>query len=154
MEPEGLTAANLKGWPDLSGQTLKPTLDALQLWSQVAGKVRMMLTPWENHSWHLPLYVTAQGLGTGLITAGARGFSIDFALLSDELVIRTTDGQTRSIALAPRSIASFYAAMMSALAELGFAVRINTMPNEIADAVPFHQDVTVRAYDADMARAY
>ena len=41
-------------WPDLAIFDLRPTTDALHLWSQVVGKVRLMLTPWINHSCRQP----------------------------------------------------------------------------------------------------
>ena len=44
-------------WPELSD--LRPTMETLQLWTQIVGKVRLAQTPWLNHSWHTPLYVTA-----------------------------------------------------------------------------------------------
>lgn len=142
------------GWPDLSALELKPTLDTLHLWSQIAGKIRMMATPWENHGWHLPLYVTAQGLGTGLMNAGTISFSIDFDLLADLLVIRTTQGRQIDIELAPRGVASLYAATMAALEEIGVQLTIDPMPNEIPGAIPFHKDEAVRVYDGEVARAY
>ncbi|MGC1663971.1 MAG: DUF5996 family protein, partial [Bradyrhizobium sp.] len=43
-------------WPDLAAIDLRPTTDALHLWSQVVGKVRLMLTPWINHSWQATFY--------------------------------------------------------------------------------------------------
>ena len=64
-----MTNATSQGWPDLAGLDLQPTTDALHLWSQVVGKIRLMMTPWLNHSWHVPLYVSASGLSTGLIPA-------------------------------------------------------------------------------------
>ena len=54
-----------EGWPDLSQLDLPPVTEALHLWSQVVGKIRLSLTPWVNHSWHVPLYVSARGLTTG-----------------------------------------------------------------------------------------
>ena len=36
----------------------------LQLWTQIVGKLRLALTPWLNHGWHVPLYVSARGLGS------------------------------------------------------------------------------------------
>ena len=42
----------------------KDTCETLHLWTQVIGKVRLALTPWLNHSWHVTLHVTARGLGT------------------------------------------------------------------------------------------
>src|SRR6267142_93007 len=97
-----------KGWPDLSQLDLQPTTGALHLWSQVVGKVCLSLTPWTNHSWHVPLYVSAHGLSTGLIPTGPGAFEIEFDLIGDTLIIRNTDGHEKRVALAPQSVATFY----------------------------------------------
>ena len=149
-----MTTADARGWPDLSGLDLQPTTDALHLWSQVVGKIRLMLTPWVNHSWHVPLYISAAGLTTGLIPAGERAFEIEFNLLADLLTIRASDGQMRQVALKPQSVASFYAETMRALDALGLHVELDPMPCELAKALPFHEDAAVRAYDGDVARSY
>ena len=141
-------------WPDLAAVPLQPTLETLQLWAQVVGKVRMMLTPWENHSWHVTLYVTARGLGTGLVPGGGIAFSMEFDLLGDMLVIRTVAGGEARVPLASGSLASFYHATMASLRRLGIAVKIDPVPCEIADAVAFDADQEHRRYDGDAARLY
>ncbi|HMH65248.1 MAG TPA: DUF5996 family protein [Rhizomicrobium sp.] len=141
-------------WPDLSRYDLQPTIAALHLWSQVVGKIRLSLTPWTNHSWHVPLYVSARGLSTGLIPAGARAFEIEFNLFDDVLVLRDSAGQEQRVALAPQSVAAFYAGTMSALGALGIDVHIDPMPCELPEAIPFHSDEVIRAYDGETARAY
>ena len=40
------------------------TCDTLHLWTQIAGKFRLALTPLVNHWWNVPLYVTSRGLTT------------------------------------------------------------------------------------------
>ncbi|MBO0758116.1 MAG: hypothetical protein J2P54_19895, partial [Bradyrhizobiaceae bacterium] len=80
-------------WPDLARRDLLPTTDALHLWSQVVGKVRLMLTPWINHSWQATLYLSGRGFTTGLLHAGARAFEMEFDLLEDVLRIDVADGQ-------------------------------------------------------------
>ena len=42
----------------------KTHADTLHLWTQIVGKIRLVQTPWLNHSWHVALYVTARGLTT------------------------------------------------------------------------------------------
>ena len=59
-------------WPDLPYPAWRDTVVTLQLWTQIVGKVRLALTPWVNHSWQVPLYVTARGLGTSAIPVGGR----------------------------------------------------------------------------------
>jgi hypothetical protein len=141
-------------WPDLANLDLLPTTDALHLWSQAVGKVRLMLTPWINHSWHATFYLSARGLTTGPIHAGARAFEMEFDLFDDVLRIDVTDGQTRRVRLEPQSVAAFYSAMLHALAQLELTVDILPMPCEIPGAIAFTDDHASRPYDGDTARAY
>jgi len=141
-------------WPDLSQLDLSPTITALHLWSQVIGKIRLSLTPWTNHSWHVPLYVSPHGLSTGVIPIGPRAFEIAFDLIRDTLIIHDTDGQESRVALAPQSVAAFYASTMQALNALDIEVRVNPMPCELPEAVPFPDDTVMRAYDGQTARTY
>ena len=53
--------AEREGWPELRYESWRETAATLHLWTQIAGKVRLSLTPWVNHSWQVPLYVTARG---------------------------------------------------------------------------------------------
>jgi len=149
-----MSDAQAMQWPDLSRLELQPTTDALQLWSQIVGKIRLSLTPWVNHSWHVPLYVSARGLSTGLIPAGPRGFDIEFDLIGDALIIRDSSGGQSRVALTRQSVAAFYAGTVQALRDLGIDVQLNPMPCELPEAVPFHSDNVVRDYDGETARAY
>jgi hypothetical protein len=112
----------------------------------------MALTPPLNHWWHVPLYVSARGLTTSLIPYGKSGFEMEFDFQAHQLVVRTTDSRTKTIALAPRSVADFYRETMSTLRELGIEVEIWKMPVEIADPIPFDQDTVHAAYDAAAAQ--
>jgi len=141
-------------WPELPYDAWKDTAATLQLWTQVAGKVRLALTPWLNHSWHVALYVTARGLTTGPMPADARTLQIDFDFIDHVLWLRASDGQFRQIMLKPTPVAEFYADVMIALKELGVAVKISTMPCEIADCVPFDRDTKHASYDAGYANRF
>jgi hypothetical protein len=142
------------GWPDLSQLDLQPTAETFHIWSQVVGKIRLSRTPWTNHSWHVPLYVSANGLTSGLIPAGPRAFEIEFDLIGDALIIRDTDGLQKQLALTRQSVATFYANTIQALKDLGIDVHIDPMPCELPDAVSFHNDHVVRTYEAGTARAF
>ena len=91
----------------------------LQLWTQIVGKIRLSLTPWLNHSWHVTLYVTARGLTTSPIPYGPRVFQISFDFIDHQLRIETSDGAQRQLPLRPQSVADFYAAVIAALAGVG-----------------------------------
>ena len=60
-------------WPDLPYPTWRETAATLPLWTQIVGKIRLALTPWVNHGWQVPLYVTARGLATSPIPIDSRG---------------------------------------------------------------------------------
>jgi len=146
--------SNAERWPELPYAAWKDTAATLHLWTQVVGKTRLALTPWLNHSWHVVLYVTARGLTTSPIPYGAHSFQIDFDFIDHVLWIRTSDGHFRQLMLAPMPMAEFYADVMNALAELGIKVAINTMPNEIAECIPFDRDRTHKSYDRDYANRF
>ena len=141
-------------WPRLTGLDVRATTDTLQLFSQVVGKIRLMTTPWLNHSWHVPLYVSVRGLTTGLIVVGGKALEMEFDLLGDVLVLRNSDGQEVRIPLPDQSVAAFYAATLAALEKLGFAVKIDPMPCELPECVAFPQDHAPRGYDGGTARTY
>jgi hypothetical protein len=138
-------------WPELRYGELKDTCETLQLWTQVIGKVRLALTPWLNHSWHVPLYVTAHGLGTGLIPSGARPLEIEFDFIGQALRLRRADGGSQALPLRAGSIAGFYADVREALAALGVTAAIHPIPNELPDPIPFAEDVAPRVYEPDQA---
>ena len=77
-------------WPDLTYSAWSETLATLQLWTQIVGKIRLTLTPWLNHSWQTPLYVTARGLGTSPIPIGREIFDIEFDFVAHRLNVRTS----------------------------------------------------------------
>jgi hypothetical protein len=146
-------SASFKGdWPKLDFAALRPTADTLQLFTQVVGKVRLERTPWINHSWNVTLYVSARGLTTSLIPISpnpgpAMGLELEFDFIAGALVVRTTTPGERRIPLRPGSIADFYAAVMTALDELGAPTKIDERPNELPGAIPFSQDHAQRPYD-------
>jgi hypothetical protein len=138
-------------WPELSWDAWHETADTLHLWTQVVGKVRMALAPPVNHWWHVPLYVTARGLTTSPIPHGAGAFEIRFDFADHALLIAADSGESERLALRPMAVADFHAEVMARLRKLGVTVRIWTMPNEIADAVPFERDRRHAQYDPDYA---
>jgi hypothetical protein len=141
-------------WPDLSSPTLQPTAQTLQLWTQIAGKVRLAGTPWLNHSWHVTLYVSARGLTTGPILHGAVAFEMEFDFIAGALMIRVSDGGEARIPLQPGAVADFHAAVLKALAGLGVDIKIDGAPNELPERIPFAKDTRPRPYDPQAARAF
>ena len=124
------------------------------MWTQVVGKVRLLLSPWINHSWHVTLYLTARGLTTSPVFFGARVLQIDFDFVDHVLRLQTGEGIKKNIKLAPKSVAAFYREVMDALGELEIEVKLNTTPNEVDPAIPFEENEKDSAYDSGYANRF
>lgn len=140
-----------EAWPELPYTDWQDTCTTLHLWSQIIGKVRLVQTPWINHSWHVPFYLSARGLTTSPISHGDRLFECEFDFLGHRLWIRTAEGPSSSVVLEPKSVAEFYNQVLEAFADLDLNIRIHTMPSEIPDAIPFERDTEHHAYDHEYA---
>ena len=141
-------------WPELPYPDWAETAKTLQLWTQIVGKVRLVLTPWLNHGWHVPLYVNARGFGTSTMHAGPRMLEIDFDFVEHRLVVRTSDTPERGFALEPMSVAAFYRRLMAELRQAGVDVTITVMPNEVPAPIAFPDDEVHAAYDAAAAQRF
>ena len=142
------------GWPSLPFEEWRETCATLHMWTQVVGKVRLAQAPHVNHWWQVPLYLSARGLTTSPVPYGERTFQVDFDFQGHRLLIETSDGDSREMKLAPRTVADFYGEFMSALRSLGLEVRIWTTPVEVANPVPFEKDETHASYDAEYANRF
>jgi len=124
------------------------------MWTQIVGKIRLTLTPWTNHSWHVTLYVTSRGLTTSPIPHGVCTFEIQFDFINHQLLVDKSDGARRKLELKPQSVADFYRTLMRTLEDLDLPVTINTMPNEIENPVPLDQDEEHHSYDPEYANRF
>ena len=149
-----MSSAQQIPWPELPTAAWRETYATLHLWTQIVGKIRLARAPWLNHSWHVTLNVTARGLTTSPIPDGIGTFQIDFDFIDHHLRISTSDGATRQFALAGKSVAGFYAAVMADLAELGIHITIDEMPNELPEPIRFSQDNQHASYDPDAVRRF
>lgn len=142
-------------WPDLPFPAWRETAITLQLMTQIVGKLRLALTPWVNHSWQVPLYVTARGLGTSPIPAGdGEIFEVEFDFIAQQLVFRTSRGAVETLALTARPIADFHRDVMQLLSGLGIAAHIDELPNEMPNPIRFSDDRIHSAYDPAAARRF
>lgn len=135
-------------WPELAFEDLKDTLETVQLWAQIIGKVRLVKTPWINHSWHVTLYISSRGLTTGVIPYERGNFQIDLDLIEHQLVITTSNGSNGHFALKGLSVAGFYQELFKKLLLIGIKAEIYAKPNEIDPAIPFAEDETHKTYDS------
>lgn len=143
-----------EAWPRLPLDAWSDTYATLHMWAQIVGKIRLVQSPWINHSWHVTFYVTSTGLTTSPIPYGDRTFQIDFDFVNHQLAIRASDGRMAGFSLEPQSVAAFYGRLMDDLRGLDLHVRIHKKPNEIPAPIPFDQDHTHKAYSREYANRY
>ncbi len=141
-------------WPVLGYEDWRDTATTLQMWTQIAGKVRLALSPWVNHGWQVPLYVNTRGLGTSPIHYRQGMLQIDFDFVDHRLLISTSEGPPRGFDLEPMSVAAFYRRFMAELGAAGVSVTINTMPSEVPTPIRFPDDEVHAAYDRDAVRRF
>jgi hypothetical protein len=141
-------------WPALPLSEWEKTYHTLHMWSQIVGKIRMALSPPLNHWWHVALYVNSRGLTTGPVPYPPGLFEIQFDFQKHAVSISTSEGPWVSRPLRDESVADFYSGIFEALSSLGIAVKINPMPQEVADAVPFDRDRANCSYDPHYANRF
>ena len=144
--------ARTEVWPNLPYEEWQDTYDTLHMWAQVVGKIKLRLMPPINHWWQVALYVSPRGLTTSKIPYQNGSFEIELDFLDHQLLMSTSDGETRRLPLERKSVADFYSEYVATLRELDIAPRIYALPVEIADATPFREDRAHASYDADAAQ--
>lgn len=143
-----------RAWPRLRVQDWTETRDTLHMWTQIVGKIRLVNAPLLNHWWQVTLYVSPRGLTTSKIPHRGGAFDIEFDFIDHQLVIRSSAGTTRTVALEPKPVADFYAQTMAALSELGIEAEIQSHPNEVEPAIPFAEDHEHASYDGEAAQLF
>lgn len=138
-------------WPSLPYEEWKDTYATLHMWTQIVGKIALKTSAPLNHSWGVTLLVTPRGLITHTLSLGERTFTMEFDFIDHQLVIRTSGGEVKTVALAPRSVADFYADVMKTLAALSLPVKIWPMAVEIPVPIRLDTDEAHRTYDAEQA---
>jgi Family of unknown function (DUF5996) len=136
-----------EAWPALPLAEWSATRATLHMWMQMVGKLRLALSPRLNHWWEVPLYVSARGLTTSAIPYRFGNFGCEFDFISHVLRFTTCRNETKTMVLAPRSVADFYREFQSTLALLSIDAKIWPMPVEIPNPIRFDQDTANASYD-------
>ncbi|MEX0928273.1 MAG: DUF5996 family protein [Balneolales bacterium] len=141
--------------PALPCSEWKQTRQTLHLYTQIVGKIRMELTPFRNHWWHVPLYVTAEGLGTHSIPSVSGCFEIDFDLMHHRLKVTTNSGQLKAFDLTDGlSVSGFYNNLMAILDDFDIKTDILARPYKHFSDTPFADDKVHNRYDQDYVARY
>ncbi|RAN81950.1 hypothetical protein B5P43_09685 [Bacillus sp. SRB_336] len=134
-------------WPALPYGAWKDTYATLHMWLQVIGKVALAQAPPLNHCWSVALRVTPRGLATRSLPHGARSFTIELDFIDHQLIVRASDGETRTLALEPRSVADFYRELMTTLEAMRLPVKIWPRAVEVPEPIRLDRDTRDHAYD-------
>jgi hypothetical protein len=137
-------------WLPLPYDEWKDTRETLHMYTQVIGKLRLALSPFEPQWANVPLYLTARGLTTSPMPIGVRTLEAAFDFFANILVLLTSDGEVERLTLGG-SVADFYRDVMGALARLGVDVTLSVVPTEVPHPIPFPEDRTHHTYDAAQA---
>jgi hypothetical protein len=141
-------------WPALPYEAWKDTYETLHLWTQIVGKVRLELSPFHNHWWHVTFYVTPRGLTTSAIPYREGSFDVTFDFVEHQLFIHTSEGATAELPLIPRSVAAFYREFMDRLSALGIEVSINPVSCELPSPIRCDVDEEHASYDPIYAQRF
>ena len=140
-------------WPELPYESWRPTRQTLHMYTQVVGKLRLALSPFEPQWSNVPLYLTARGLTTSPVPFGAGTFDAEFDFFDHVVVLRTSEGGLARVPLSG-PVAEFYRAVMEALGGLGVSVRVSELPSEVPDPIPFPLDREHHVYDGEQAHRF
>ncbi|WP_432714923.1 DUF5996 family protein [Pedobacter sp.] len=140
-------------WPVLSYEKGKTTYETLHMWTQIIGKIKMGALPWINHSWHVALHITITGLTTLSIPSAEKNFQIDLDFVNHQLLISTSEGETRGFSLQGISVSDFYHKIRGLMRDLAIDFRIRALPSEILDPIPFEFDYFHAVYDIEQVSA-
>lgn len=142
-------------YPALPLEEWKDTKQTLHLYAQIIGKIRMELTPPQNHWWHVPLYVNTRGIGTGSIPNKPNRFEINFDFIDHRLRVHTGRGQHGDIVLQDGlSVSEFYQKLFHMLHDFDIEADILAKPYDQPFDTPFIEDTGHDSYDKEYVERY
>lgn len=141
-------------WPELPLGSWKDTYATLHMWTQIAGKVSLRFSPHINHYWETAYQVTSRGITTYSIPYEDRTFTIQFDLVNHMCWVTKSNGTSRGIPLIAQSVASFYEEFMKVMDALELRCKIDRLPCEIPNPIPFHHDREHHSYDPVAANKF
>jgi hypothetical protein len=141
----------MERWPELDPAEDASTWAVLHLVSQMLGKLRVAHSIWVNHGWNVTLHPVPEGLTIEPIAGDNGSFSVVMDLTRHALVLHVGDGEINQLPLDLGSIAALHHGLVAMLESHGLPASFNGTPNEVAEPVPFAEDVRPREYRPDAA---
>lgn len=140
-------------WPELPYTEFKSTAHLLHMLTQAIGKLKLA-TPFEPHWANVPLWVTTQGLTSGIIPHHDENYSIEINFFQHQVICYTSNGKNANFKLTSNSVAEITKNLFNTLASVGINVSVNLMPQEVTNPIPFNEDLELRNYDEKLAFAW
>lgn len=134
-------------WPELSYPVFAETAYLLHRATQVIGKLKLH-KPFEPHWSNVALWLT------GPIPYKNGIFCIDMNFIDHTITLTTSWGGKGSFTLQAMSVADFTKKLFNLLCEQQIDMRINFMPQEVPNPIPFDKDQTLRPYDTQLVNAW
>jgi len=144
-----------QNYPPLPLKEWKDTKQTLHLFAQIVGKIRMELTPPQNHWWHVPLYVNTRGIGTGSIPWHTHRFEINFDFIDHQLKVDTSLGQKKAFDLRDGlTVSEFYNRLFAILDAFDIEADILARPYDQPFDIPFAEDRKHNRYEKKYVERY
>jgi Family of unknown function (DUF5996) len=141
-------------FPPLPLEEWEDTKETFHRYAQIVGKLRLEYSPFRNHWWHVPLYVTTRGLTTSPIPYQHMTFEISFDLLNNRLAVSTSEGGGFAFVMDDVPVAEFYRRLFDGLGALGIDASINTMPFDLDDEHALDENIYHCVCDREYVRRY
>ncbi|MDR3491334.1 MAG: DUF5996 family protein [Gammaproteobacteria bacterium] len=140
-------------WPELTAEDFNKTSHLLYMTIQAIGKL-MLHKPFEPHWAHLAMPLTSRGITTGTIPFLLGSFSVDVDFIDHVIICSSSWGQMGKIKLHSMSVAELTNKLFETLTQMGVNVKINKLPQEMSNAIPFDQDTAPRMYNEKIVNAW
>jgi len=125
-------------YPELALASWRRTRDTLHGYCRLLGAIRGGCSPRQRHWGHISLQVAADGFTTGLIPTADTAFELRLSLIEHGLLVVTSGGEQRQLALTGQSQVALLREIMTELAGLG--VRPALDPAGLSEASPGEWD--------------
>ena len=126
------------------------TADTLHMYLQMLGKVKLMRCHQRPEWAHVRLYLTVEGVSTGIIPGDNSPFEIQANFMKHLVVFRNGNGKVVTFTLQDGlSVMEFYKQFMKGLEEIGSPTAINVRAQEFYDPIDFDKDTKHHHYDKE-----
>lgn len=133
----------------------RATADTLHMYLQIAGKVKLERAENRPEWAHARMYLTADGLTTGLIPGEQFPFEIAFDFRRHQVEVHNSAGKYLVIPLHDGlTVARFYEQITLGLRYIGSPTHINVRPQEFYDPVEFDLDEKHHTYGKEAANLF